>query len=81
MLLLSWYAITCSKQCLLVYHNHHISFLCTLYWSLSTSLPPLLSAESTLIRAKLSPHEADYLRSYHGIVQPPKDLHVLVHVV
>ncbi|KAJ7033373.1 hypothetical protein C8F04DRAFT_1104541 [Mycena alexandri] len=58
-----------------------------------------LSPCSTSIRAKLSPHEVDYLRSYHAsvitfrsefsqelditasIVQPPKDLHVLVHVV
>ncbi|KAJ7350805.1 hypothetical protein B0H14DRAFT_2983080 [Mycena olivaceomarginata] len=92
-------AIARNKRCLLAYHNHRISFLCTLYWSLGASLPPLLSAESTSIRAKLSPHEVDYLRSYHGsvmtfraefsqelditasIVQPPKDLHVLVHVV
>ncbi|KAJ7188949.1 hypothetical protein C8R46DRAFT_32743 [Mycena filopes] len=92
-------AIARNKRCLLAYHNHRISFLCSLYWSLGASLPPLLSAESTSIRAKLSPHEVDYLRSYHAsvmtfrsefshelditasIVQPPKDLHVLVHVV
>ncbi|KAJ7750075.1 hypothetical protein DFH07DRAFT_888154 [Mycena maculata] len=92
-------AIARNKRCLLAYHNHRISFLCTLYWSLGASLPPLLSAESTSIRAKLSPHEVDYLREYHAsvmsfrgefshelditasITQPPKDLHVLVHVV
>ncbi|KAJ7188936.1 hypothetical protein C8R46DRAFT_1056206 [Mycena filopes] len=71
-------AIARNKRCLLAYHNHRISFLCSLL---------------------LSPHEVDYLRSYHAsvmtfrsefshelditasIVQPPKDLHVLVHVV
>ncbi|KAF7304867.1 hypothetical protein MKEN_01200900 [Mycena kentingensis (nom. inval.)] len=92
-------AIARNKRCLLAYHNHRVQFLSTLYWSLGASLPPLISAETTSIRAKLSPHEVDYLRSYHnsvmdfrgefskelditaGIEQPPKDLHVLVHVV
>ncbi|KAJ7237008.1 hypothetical protein C8J57DRAFT_1291326 [Mycena rebaudengoi] len=92
-------AIARNKRCLLAYHNHRISFLCTLYWSLGASLPPLLSAEATNIRARLSPHEVDYLREYHasvmsfraefshelditaGITDPPKDLHVRVHVV
>ncbi|KAJ7714578.1 hypothetical protein DFH07DRAFT_863293 [Mycena maculata] len=27
-----------NKRCLLAYHNHRISFLCPLYWSLGASL-------------------------------------------
>ncbi|CAK5281790.1 unnamed protein product [Mycena citricolor] len=61
-------AIARNKRCLLAYHHHRTTFLCSLYWSLGASLPPLLSAEATSIRSKLSPHEVDYLRSYHASV-------------
>jgi len=57
-------AILRNKRCLLAYHAHRLDRLRDLYWAVGGALPPILSHSD--IRGKLSPHEVDYLRSYHA---------------
>lgn len=57
-------AINRNKRCLLAYHNHRVDRLRDMYWAVGGALPHLLSNQD--IRAKLSPHEVDYLRQYNG---------------
>ena len=72
-------AILRNKRCLLAYHHHRIERLKELYWNVGGALPLILSthanptgagngssmsAPSSDIRSKLSPHEVDFLRSY-----------------
>lgn len=94
-----------NKRCLLAYHNHRIERLKELFWAAGGALHLILSTSANTaangqpsadIRAKLSPHEVDFLRAYSEsvlmysksldvdlfppIVNPPKDLHVTVRV-
>jgi GINS complex subunit 1 len=55
-------AINRNKRCLLAYHAHRLARLRALFWAVGGALPHILSAEDT--RAKLSPHEVDFLRAY-----------------
>ncbi|KLO18901.1 GINS complex Psf1 component [Schizopora paradoxa] len=59
-------AIARNKRCLLAYHHHRISFLKDLFWAKGGALSHILSNEE--IRANLSPHEVDFLRSYNSLV-------------
>ncbi|KAG2138430.1 uncharacterized protein EDB93DRAFT_724554 [Suillus bovinus] len=68
-----------NKRCLLAYHKHRMDRLRDMYWTAGGALPHILSNQD--IRSKLSPHEVDFLRQYTSITHPPKDLHVLVHVI
>lgn len=63
-------AINRNKRALLVYHSHRMDFLRSMYWACGGALPHILSDTST--RAKLSPHEVDYLRSYNANVMEIK---------
>ncbi|ETW76524.1 hypothetical protein HETIRDRAFT_455063 [Heterobasidion irregulare TC 32-1] len=96
-LLLYQTAILRNKRCLLAYHAHRLDRLRDLYWAAGGALPHLLGNAD--LRARLSPHEVDFLRAYGAsvmeyrgdfsneldimasVVNPPKDLHVLVRVV
>jgi len=57
-------AILRNKRCLLAYHAHRLDRLRDLYWTVGGALPHILSDPD--MRSKLSPHEVDYLRSYHA---------------
>ncbi|EAU87036.1 DNA replication complex GINS protein PSF1 [Coprinopsis cinerea okayama7 len=57
-------SINRNKRCLLAYHAHRTSMLQNLYWKCGGALPHLLSNPE--FRAKLSPHEVDYLRQYNA---------------
>jgi GINS complex subunit 1 len=57
-------AILRNKRCLLAYHSHRLDRLRDMYWDLGGALPHILGDPDT--RSKLSPHEVDYLRSYHS---------------
>jgi len=57
-------AILRNKRCLLAYHAHRLDRLRDLYWSVGGALPHILNDPD--MRSKLSPHEVDYLRSYHA---------------
>jgi GINS complex subunit 1 len=59
-------AIERNKRCLLAYHQHRLDRLRDMYWAGGGSLPHLLSSADT--RAKLSPHEVDFLRAYSASV-------------
>ncbi|PCH41972.1 hypothetical protein WOLCODRAFT_72510 [Wolfiporia cocos MD-104 SS10] len=70
-------AINRNKRCLLAYHAHRIERLKDLYWQVGGALPLLLSMPAATssnsasdgandVRAKLSPHEVDFLRSYNA---------------
>ncbi|EIN10013.1 GINS complex Psf1 component [Punctularia strigosozonata HHB-11173 SS5] len=59
-------AIERNKRCLLAYHQHRLDRLRDMYWSAGGSLPHLLSSADT--RAKLSPHEVDFLKAYNASV-------------
>jgi GINS complex subunit 1 len=59
-------AINRNKRCLLAYHSHRLDRLRGMYWSVGGALPHLLSSADT--RAKLSPHEVDFLREYASAV-------------
>ena len=59
-------AILRNKRCLLAYHMHRVDRLRDMYWAVGGALPHLLSNQD--LRGKLSPHEVDYLRQYHGSV-------------
>lgn len=88
-----------NKRCLLAYHTHRLARLKALFWAAGGALHLLLSTAApgpADVRAKLSPHEVDFLRSYgesvltfaNGldvdlfppVLHPPKDLHVAVRV-
>ncbi|KAL9709482.1 DNA replication protein psf1 [Leucoagaricus gongylophorus] len=56
-------AILRNKRCLLAYHAHRLDDLRDMYWAVGGALPHILNHPDT--RSKLSPHEVDYLRSYH----------------
>lgn len=63
-------AILRNKRCLLAYHAHRIDRLKDLYWAVGGALPLLLAAPTpdaptADVRAKLSPHEVDFLRAYN----------------
>ncbi|GJE92318.1 GINS complex, Psf1 component [Phanerochaete sordida] len=66
-------AILRNKRCLLAYHAHRVERLKDMYWAVGGALPLLLAAPaagSTAasagdVRAKLSPHEVDFLRAYN----------------
>ena len=62
-LLLHQTAVLRNKRCLLAYHAHRLDRLKDMYWALGGALPALL-ADSDL-RARLSPHEVDFLREYN----------------
>ncbi|KAF9267425.1 GINS complex, Psf1 component [Marasmius fiardii PR-910] len=90
-------AINRNKRCLLAYHSHRVDRLRDLYWSVGGALPHILSTQDIRsklsphevdylrqynnsvmeFRSEFS-HELDITAS---ITSPPKDLHVLVHVV
>ncbi|KAJ8080578.1 DNA replication protein psf1 [Marasmius tenuissimus] len=90
-------AINRNKRCLLAYHSHRVDRLRDLYWSVGGALPHILSTQDIRsklsphevdylrqynnsvmdFRSEFS-HELDITAS---ITNPPKDLHVLVHVV
>jgi len=90
-------AISRNKRCLLAYHSHRVDRLRDMYWTVGGALPHLLSNQDIRsklspyevdylrqynssvmeFRSEFS-HELDITAS---IVNPPKDLHVLVHVV
>ncbi|KAF5369471.1 hypothetical protein D9758_002715 [Tetrapyrgos nigripes] len=90
-------AISRNKRCLLAYHSHRVDRLRDMYWAVGGALPHLLSNQDIRsklspyevdylrqynssvmeFRSEFS-HELDITAS---IVNPPKDLHVLVHVV
>ncbi|CCM05675.1 uncharacterized protein FIBRA_07905 [Fibroporia radiculosa] len=71
-------AINRNKRCLLAYHAHRLDRLKDLFWSVGGALPLLLAMPSATpgapaaqsepaapdVRARLSPHEVDFLRSY-----------------
>ncbi|KAG6806887.1 hypothetical protein H0H92_009691 [Tricholoma furcatifolium] len=59
-------AIARNKRCLLAYHTHRTDRLRDMYWAVGGALPHILSNQN--IRAKLSPHEVDFLRDYHTSV-------------
>ncbi|KAG5649520.1 hypothetical protein H0H81_003316 [Sphagnurus paluster] len=59
-------AIQRNKRCLLAYHTHRTDRLRDMYWSVGGALPHILS--NTELRARLSPHEVDFLREYHASV-------------
>ncbi|KIK65533.1 hypothetical protein GYMLUDRAFT_358381 [Collybiopsis luxurians FD-317 M1] len=59
-------AISRNKRCLLAYHAHRLDFLRDMYWSLGGALPHIINDSDT--RAKLSPHEVDFLRQYNTSV-------------
>lgn len=58
-------AINRNKRCLLAYHQHRLDFLRAAYWAAGGALPHVLSA---VTRAKLSPHEVEFLRGYNASV-------------
>lgn len=86
-----------NKRCLLAYHQHRMNMLKTLYWSLGGALPPILSNtqiranlaphEVDFLReynAMVVDFRADFtdeLDITSSILNPPKDIHVLVRVV
>ncbi|KAG7088427.1 hypothetical protein E1B28_012421 [Marasmius oreades] len=90
-------AINRNTRCLLAYHSHRVDRLRDLYWSVGGALPHILSTQDIRsklsphevdylrqynnyvmeFRSEFS-HELDITAS---ITNPPKDLHVLVHVV
>ncbi|KAK7056768.1 DNA replication protein psf1 [Paramarasmius palmivorus] len=90
-------AISRNKRCLLAYHAHRVDRLRDMYWSVGGALPHILSTQDIRsklsphevdylrqynnsvmeFRSEFS-HELDITAS---ITNPPKDLHVLVHVV
>ncbi|KAL7417093.1 hypothetical protein BDY24DRAFT_405784 [Mrakia frigida] len=55
-----------NKRCLLAYHSHRIDRLNSAFWSSGGALAHVLNDPET--RAKLSPHEVDFLRSYNDLV-------------
>lgn len=59
-------AIRRNKRCLLAYHAYRLERLKELYWSYGGALPYILNDSE--IRAKLSPHEVDFLREYHSMI-------------
>ncbi|KAI0266230.1 hypothetical protein BC834DRAFT_876083 [Gloeopeniophorella convolvens] len=85
-LLLYQTAVLRNKRCLLAYHLHRLDRLKDMYWALGGALPALLADGD--LRARLSPHEVDFLREYNtsldiaaSVTHPPRDLHALVRVV
>ena len=54
-----------NKRCLLAYHSQRLDHLITMYWSGGCSLPHVLQSDT---RARMSPHEVDFLKEYHGSV-------------
>ena len=90
-------AINRNKRCLLAYRSHRVDRLRDMYWAVGGALPHLLSNQDIRsrlsphevdylrqynssvmeFRSEFS-HELDITAS---ITNPPKDLHVLVHVV
>lgn len=59
-------AINRNKRCLLAYHAHRMDRLRDMYWAVGGALPHLLSNQD--LRSKMSPHEVDFLREYHGSI-------------
>jgi GINS complex subunit 1 len=59
-------AIARNKRCLLAYHAHRLDRLRNLYWASGGSLPHILSNPD--LRARMSPHEVDYLKAYNESV-------------
>lgn len=86
-----------NKRCLLAYHQHRMDFLKSLYWNLGGALPPLLSnpairaalaphevdflREYNTMVVDFRSDFTDELDITSGIMNPPKDIHVLVRVV
>ena len=90
-------AINRNKRCLLAYHSHRMDRLRDMYWTVGGALPHILSNQDIRsklsphevdylrqynssvmeFRSEFS-HELDITAS---ITNPPKDLHVLVHVI
>ncbi|KAH8985791.1 hypothetical protein EDB86DRAFT_2958034 [Lactarius hatsudake] len=65
-LLLYQTAVLRNKRCLLAYHAHRLDRLKDMYWALGAALPALLADGD--LRARLSPHEVDFLREYNASV-------------
>lgn len=65
-LLLHQTAVLRNKRCLLAYHAHRLDRLRDTYWALGGALPALLADD--VLRARLAPHEVDYLRAYNAAV-------------
>jgi GINS complex subunit 1 len=55
-----------NKRCLLAYHRHRLDRLGKLFWQGGGALAHVLNDADT--RAKLSPHEVDFLRGYNDLV-------------
>lgn len=86
-----------NKRCLLAYHQHRMNFLKSLFWSLGAALPPILSNPQTRANlaphevnflreynAMIVDYRADFtdeLDITSSILNPPKDIHILVRVV
>jgi len=66
-LLLYQTAVLRNKRCLLAYHAHRLDRLKDTYWALGGALPALL-ADAADLRARMSPHEVDFLREYNASV-------------
>src|ERR1700761_5258638 len=54
------------KRCLLAYHQYRLGLLKELYWNVGGALPQILNNPD--VRAKLSPHEVDFMREYSKMV-------------
>jgi GINS complex subunit 1 len=65
-LLLYQTAVLRNKRCLLAYHAHRLERLKDQYWALGGALPALLADGE--LRARMSPHEVDFLREYNASV-------------
>ena len=70
-LLLYQTAVLRNKRCLLAYHAHRLDRLKDAYWALGGALPALLAdggGGGDDLRARMSPHEVDFLRAYNASV-------------
>lgn len=61
-------ALARNKRCLLAYHSQRLERIRDAYWAAGCALPALLGEGPLSLRSALSPHEADYARSYAGSV-------------
>ncbi|OJA07819.1 hypothetical protein AZE42_03405 [Rhizopogon vesiculosus] len=86
-----------NKRCLLAYHKHRLDRLRDMYWAAGGALPHILSNQDIRSKLsphevdflrQYSTSVMDYRAGFSNelditasITHPPKDLHVLVHVI
>jgi GINS complex subunit 1 len=86
-----------NKRCLLAYHKHRLDRLRDMYWAAGGALPHILSNQDLRSKLsphevdflrQYSTSVMDYRAAFSNelditasITHPPKDLHVLVHVI